>query len=76
MGLDDYIKQDGALNALAAALGCHPAQIRQWKSTAKTKRMPGAAYCVSIEKHTAGAVTRQELRPDWQAIWPELTHGN
>lgn len=28
--------------------------------------------CVAIEQETAGAVTRQDLRADWQAIWPEL----
>lgn len=27
----------------------------------------------AIERHTQGAVTRQELRPtDWHLIWPEL----
>lgn len=29
--------------------------------------------CVAIEQTTAGAVSRQELRPDdWHLIWPEL----
>lgn len=27
---------------------------------------------VLIEQKTDGAVTRKELRDDWQAIWPEL----
>jgi DNA-binding transcriptional regulator YdaS (Cro superfamily) len=27
---------------------------------------------VSIEQQTEGKVTRQELRSDWKAIWPEL----
>lgn len=27
---------------------------------------------VLIEKHSACAVTRKDLRDDWQAIWPEL----
>lgn len=31
------------------------------------------ARCMSIERATSGAVTRQDLRPyDWQDIWPEL----
>lgn len=31
------------------------------------------ATCVAIERVSAGAVARAELRPeDWQAIWPEL----
>lgn len=29
--------------------------------------------CVRIERATAGAVTRRDLRPDdWADIWPEL----
>jgi DNA-binding transcriptional regulator YdaS (Cro superfamily) len=29
--------------------------------------------CVAVERESAGAVTRKELRPDdWQKIWPEL----
>lgn len=29
--------------------------------------------CAAIERATAGAVTRQDLRPDdWRDIWPEL----
>lgn len=32
-----------------------------------------AERCVSIEKATAGAVARKDLRPaDWDKIWPEL----
>jgi len=27
---------------------------------------------VLIEENTAGRVSRQELREDWQGIWPEL----
>lgn len=30
--------------------------------------------CVAIERESAGAVTRKDLRPDdWRKIWPELT---
>lgn len=32
---------------------------------------PGLA--VSIEKETKGAVSRKDLRSDWQEIWPELS---
>jgi DNA-binding transcriptional regulator YdaS (Cro superfamily) len=36
------------------------------------KRVP-IERCVPIERATAGAVTRKDLRPDdWAAIWPEL----
>jgi len=30
------------------------------------------AVCVLVEKESGAAVTRQELREDWAAIWPEL----
>ena len=33
------------------------------------------ALCVAIEQTTRKAVTRQELRPDWRLIWPELIQG-
>lgn len=33
----------------------------------------GAALCVLIERNSFGVVTRQELRDDWPAIWPELS---
>ncbi len=32
----------------------------------------GAEICVRIERESSGFVTRQDLRDDWQAIWPEL----
>lgn len=29
--------------------------------------------CAALERESAGAVTRRDLRPDdWQQIWPEL----
>lgn len=28
--------------------------------------------CVAIERATDGKVTRKDLRPDWDLIWPEL----
>ena len=32
-----------------------------------------AHVCVALERESAGAVTRRDLRPDdWQDIWPEL----
>lgn len=36
-------------------------------------RSPSEKLCVRIERATAGAVTRRDLRPDdWADIWPEL----
>ncbi|MFM0689265.1 YdaS family helix-turn-helix protein [Paraburkholderia strydomiana] len=28
--------------------------------------------CVRIERESQGAVTRRDLRDDWQDVWPEL----
>lgn len=56
-------------SALAEKIGCSPQAVFQWKQTgtAPPKR------CVLIEQATAGAVTRQQLRPDdWMHLWPEL----
>jgi DNA-binding transcriptional regulator YdaS (Cro superfamily) len=30
------------------------------------------APALALERETSGTVTRQELRDDWRAIWPEL----
>ena len=32
----------------------------------------GPALAVLIERESAGAVTRKNLRTDWRDIWPEL----
>lgn len=75
MTLDDYLNSEGSLSVadLAAAIRCAPAQIRQWKATAKGDRLPGAAYCSAIEQATERRVCRWDLRPDdWHRIWPEL----
>lgn len=32
----------------------------------------GVDTAVLIERHSQGAVTRQELRQDWADLWPEL----
>ena len=35
-------------------------------------KQPSATVATKIEQGTRGLITRRELRPDWQAIWPEL----
>ena len=35
-------------------------------------RACGPELAVNIERESAGAVTRRELRDDWPKIWPEL----
>lgn len=32
----------------------------------------GRELAVSIERESGGAVTREELCPDWLKVWPEL----
>jgi DNA-binding transcriptional regulator YdaS (Cro superfamily) len=68
MNLKDYTEQNSQV-ALAKAISAAPSFVNQWVSG---KRPIPAAYCVAIEHATKGQVTRQEMRSDWQAIWPEL----
>jgi len=35
-------------------------------------RVPSEKLCVKIERESRGAVPRQQQRPDWREIWPEL----
>lgn len=75
MTLNEHLKNRGrgSVAELREAIGVKSdAQIRQWQH-GYASRLPGPAYCVAIEKATAGAVTRRDLRPDdWHLIWPEL----
>ena len=56
--------------ALARLLGVKPPTVSQW---AHGVRPVPIEHCLPIERATAGAVTRQDLRPDdyWR-IWPDL----
>lgn len=43
------------------------------RQIAHGNRIASAETAVGIERESAGAITRQMLRPDdWQRIWPEL----
>ncbi len=70
-----YFASPGAMTVpqLAVAIGVrHDAQVRQWQH-GYSGRLPSPENCVAIERATAGAVTRRDLRPaDWHRIWPEL----
>ena len=62
MQLLEYLKEErGRASLLAAALGVSPVLISQWGN--KQRPVP-AARCPDIERHTAGAVTCEELLPD------------
>lgn len=69
MNLLEYVQTQEPQSALAEKLGITPVLINQW---ANGKRPVPPNRCVAIERVTAGAVTRPELRDDWQSIWPEL----
>lgn len=75
MKLKDYLRTPGAMTVaqLRAAAGVKSdAQVRQWQH-GYAGRLPSASSCVAIERATAGAVRRWDLRPtDWHQIWPEL----
>lgn len=36
------------------------------------QKVPAEKLCVAIERESASAVTRPDLRGDWAEIWPEL----
>ena len=72
MDIRTYLEQAdrGAAAAIARTLGVHPVMVSQWASGLKGVPLE---RCVGIEKATAGAVRRWDLRPDdWHRIWPEL----
>lgn len=72
MNLKTYFStlERGGATLLAEKLGVSISFLSQMASGAAAI---SPARCVAIERSTAGAVTRQELRPDdWHLIWPEL----
>jgi DNA-binding transcriptional regulator YdaS (Cro superfamily) len=71
MSLRTYVSAErGRCAQLARSIGVHPVLVSQW---AGGKREVPIEHCAAIEQATAGAVTRQALRPeDWRRIWPEL----
>lgn len=74
MKLRDYLSTPGAKTAeqLRLEIGAGSAsQIHQWASQWKGRR-PSPAYAMQLEIATGGHVSRQELRDDWERIWPEL----
>lgn len=67
--LDRAADAVGGAAKLGAILGVSAQAISNWK-----ERGVPIDRCVPIEVATKGAVTRRDLRDDWQAIWPELVH--
>lgn len=64
------IEHAGSQSALARLLGKSQPHIHKWLHSPNSL---APEHCAAIERVTAGAITRKELRPDdWQEIWPEL----
>jgi DNA-binding transcriptional regulator YdaS (Cro superfamily) len=60
----------GTKSDLARSLNLPAQLIGQW---ANGIRAVPVFRCIAIERATAGAVTRRDLRPDdWWQIWPEM----
>ena len=69
--LDLAARVVGGRIALAGVLNVTQAAVGNWKLRGSVP----IEHCAAIERATAGAVTRQDLRPnDWESIWPELAH--
>jgi hypothetical protein len=71
MKILDNLRQSGVpLAQIAKSIGTSPSYLSQMVHG----RKPWAPqYCAAIERLTAGAVTRQALRPhDYWRIWPDL----
>jgi len=72
MELRTYLEQcgHGSASALGRDINAAPSLISEWASGGRPVPFD---RCVAIERATAGAVTRRDLRPDdWAAVWPEL----
>lgn len=63
---------EGGRSGLAKRLGVTPSAIGNWK-----KRGVPVEHCLEIEILTGGKVTRKQLCPVWDRIWPDLAeeHG-
>lgn len=72
MDLKTYFRtgERGTAKKLAEDLGISSSYLSQLASGLAPL---SPKVCVSIERFTSGAVTRQDLRPkDWRDLWPEL----
>lgn len=61
----------GGVADFAKEIGVSPVYLSQIAAELDG-REPSPTLCVVIERNSKAAVTRQDLRKDWQAIWPEL----
>lgn len=74
MLLKDYLRSLPDDDARAAfAVSCETSIGHMRNTIYDEKKALAPASCVLVEKWSAGAVRRWDLRPeDWHRIWPEL----
>lgn len=75
MTLSEWLKAEyGRGRKLADQVGVPQSFVV--KLASRQKPVP-VARCLPIERATAGAVTRKDLRPeDWAEIWPEAAQAD
>lgn len=74
MKLSEYLAPRGVKSDLARSIGVNTQLVWQWG--AGVRPVP-IERCLPIERATAGAVTRKDLRPeDWAEIWPEAAQAD
>jgi len=61
----------GGVAEFAGRIGISAVYLSQLAAE-QDARVPSEKLCVKIERESRGAVPRQEQRPDWKEIWPEL----
>ena len=68
MKLNEYLDKNSISKSdFAKSIDVSAGMLSQWLSS---HRPIAPAQCIAIERITNGQVTRQELRDDWQDIWP------
>lgn len=73
MDLRDYLRHLGTEEARAEFAARCDISVGHLRNHAYGTRQAGAALCVALERESAGAMRRWDLRPnDWHLIWPEL----
>ncbi|MRT11067.1 helix-turn-helix domain-containing protein [Enterobacteriaceae bacterium RIT711] len=75
MQLKKYLNQErGRAKDLAGRMNISKSYLSQM-ATGRSPISP--TRCIEIERETAGAVSRTEMRPDdWHSIWPDHVPNN
>lgn len=71
MNLKQYIFSLPPAERQAIAVRCDTS-AKHLQNCAYGYKTLDAATCVALERESGKAVTRKDMRADWQLIWPEL----